>query len=70
MTTDKKNNPVPLNSESRKNEQPAPVEKSSLNSQWLKEIWQQKAFDDDSLLSCLVLRSWPAFMGGRHLLSP
>ncbi len=55
MTTDKKNDPVPLNSESRKNEQPAPAEKSSLNSQWLKEIWQQKAFDDDSLLSCLEI---------------
>ena len=51
MATDSKNEPIPLKSE-KSREKTAPRD---LNAQWVKEIWRQKAFEDDALLSCLEI---------------
>ena len=55
MTTDNKNDPVPLSPENRKSESSEHSEKNAFNHHFLKEVWQQKAFDDDALLMCLEI---------------
>jgi ATP-binding cassette subfamily C protein LapB len=51
-----KDHSAPLKNDETKEREPSRTsERISLDKEWLKEICQQKAFDDDSLLTCLEI---------------